>query len=107
MQRGELLVTIVLAALIVAGIAYDSLRGADKTADIVVVHPAHTPFDAIPSHMQSPQSATSATGSPMIQALPDNRPANANRLIDFINRASQAEIESLPGIGPALSLIHI
>lgn len=103
MQRGELLLTIGLVALIVAGVAYDSLRGADKTAEAIITHPANTPFDAKQPQPGTPQSATSAIGSTPIQSSSGNLLPSSKRLLEFINHASESEIDTLPGIGPVLA----
>lgn len=97
MQRGELLITLVLAALILAGSAYQGLRCADKTAEMIVTHPTHFPFAAQQPPPVSPQSATSPVDLPPVQS------SSANRLLSFINRASLSELEILPGIGPVLA----
>lgn len=100
MQRGELLLTILLVVLIVAGVAYDSLRGADKSAEVIIAHSALPPFDATSAQIQPPNEQTpSAIAN---ESLPNQSPAG-KRLIEYINRASEAELDNLPGIGPVLA----
>ncbi|MBN2328234.1 MAG: ComEA family DNA-binding protein [Candidatus Omnitrophica bacterium] len=96
MQRGELLLTLTLAALILAGAAYQALRGADKTAQVVITHPAGTPFDAKPLNESNspPFSSADAAQTPALES---------QRLIQYLNQADHNQLEDLPGIGPVLA----
>lgn len=101
MQRGELALGAVLLAILLAGIAYENYRGADKTAEIVISHPGVTPFDATAAVPGMPASNLTAPASTLPGTTPDDAVAAA--LVQFLNQAGLEELVKVPGIGPVLA----
>ncbi|MFB3788036.1 MAG: ComEA family DNA-binding protein [bacterium] len=99
MQRGELALGAVLLAILLAGIAYENYRGADKTAELVITHSNQTPFDA-GSTASSP--TTSSPSRPIASTVP---PAadTSGALVRFLNQTSLEQLLEAPGIGPVLA----
>lgn len=101
MQRGELALGAVLLAILLAGIAYENYRGADKTAEIIISNPGVTPFDATAATPGLPASYHAASASTSPGNSSDN--AIAAALLQLLNRASLEELVNVPGIGPVLA----
>lgn len=95
MNRNELGIAVVLLTLILAGLAYDHWRGADKTADITVFHSGQTPFDEdTPIKTPIRQAQTTVT----IQHLSPSE----QWVLHYINRANLSQLMEIPGIGEAI-----
>ncbi|MDX9755073.1 MAG: helix-hairpin-helix domain-containing protein [bacterium] len=96
MQRSEIILTLVLAGLILAGTTYQTYRGGPKTA-VVITHPRLPPFDATAELTIGAPSASLAPGFPL--PVPTPASPTAQGFLRFINTASMADWVRLPGIG--------
>ncbi len=88
----------VLVVIILAGISYESMRGAGKDAEVIIAHPGETPFDAQES---SAPAIDKKVNNPVASPTKSNSPDIT--IIAIFNRATQPELEDLPGIGPVLA----
>ena len=71
----------------------------------IPIHPADAPVDAAPSATPDPAAAM-PTQSPAAESPAAEAPADESHYADGklrINLATQAELETLPGIGPAIA----
>ena len=102
MRRDEWFLTLILCALILAGVIYGSYRGAGKTADVIITHSGATPFDAelFPAAVPTAQSFTNQAIS---QSTPPAIRSNQNGFLLFLNRASESQFEEIHGIGKVLA----
>ncbi len=95
MNRNELGIAAVLLAFILAGLAYDHWRGANKTAEISVVHSDKTPFDSGTSIKEPPRQAQATL---TIQHLSPTE----QWVLQYLNRANLSQLMEIPGIGEAI-----
>jgi competence ComEA-like helix-hairpin-helix protein len=98
MQRNEFILAVIFVTLILAGVKYESCRGAPKHAEIVITHPNASPFDATES-IRIPVP-TIVEGNTIAEG--GDHP-NEKRLLQFLNSATQSQMQTLPGIGVVLS----
>ncbi len=91
MQRNELVLAILLGLFILAGVAYESHRGAGKTAEITIIHPGSTPFDST-----EPVTATNTLIQPDLST-------ETVLLLNFLNIAGKNQLKDIPGVGEVLS----
>ncbi len=93
MQRNEYLLAFFLGLLVLLGVAYESLRGGSKTAEVIITHPGKTPFD------QSPLSATSTQQLLESETQPAKAAATSDSVLLFLNHATHSDLIKVTGIG--------
>ncbi|MGI6455284.1 MAG: ComEA family DNA-binding protein [bacterium] len=97
MQRNELLLTFLLAALVVIGSIYETLRGGSKTAQVIVTHSDSTPFD-VPAEMPGARTTLPVPRTPL---PPVPLHASPDIVLNFLNQATKAQLLEISGIGEA------
>ena len=88
----------VLVVIVLAGISYESMRGAGKDAEVIIAHPGKTPFDA-----QEASASTVVEDVKDLVVTPTKSSSSVVPIIMVFNKANQQELEDLPGIGPVLA----
>lgn len=104
MKKDELLMTLILAAVLMAGSAYQFYRGGDKTAEVILIKGDHTPFEALESSTPTAmpvQIDFQPSPLPTQQAVSFQPPLQNQPIavLQWLNRASADDFQRISGIG--------